>query len=269
MPLTFLAHQGPFLPIARRYQRHLDPVTFLIGTMAPDFAYVGEGTRFGVWAHALPWIVTFNVPVTLFVSWVLVRVIAPVVPDHLPNAGGFGLKSYRRLTQHRFRLLVSPLSALLGALTHVVLDQFTHAWGWAARHVDWYRRPLVDQRWLGKRWTPFEFAQFGGHVGLSILCLVLLWIYGRQRQRTLTELPAPQRTSGRSHLTLWVVAASWSAAGVAWVATHRISEGADVLRVAAGVGFGLALGSVCVLTARGEPIRFASSPGTPSLRRPG
>lgn len=38
MPFTFLAHQGPFLALARRWARLVDPITFMVGTMSPDFA---------------------------------------------------------------------------------------------------------------------------------------------------------------------------------------------------------------------------------------
>ena len=80
MPVTFLAHQAPVLPIAQRWPDRTDGVALVVGSMAPDFAYVLNGSRWEVWAHGLPAVVVFCVPATFVVGWLIVRVLAPVVP---------------------------------------------------------------------------------------------------------------------------------------------------------------------------------------------
>jgi hypothetical protein len=117
MPVTFVAHQLPVLPVARRWPGRTDGVALVIGSMAPDFAYVLNGSRFEVRAHGLPWLVTFCVPVTVFVAWIVVRVLAPVVPAHLPQLGNFRLQEYRGLATHRFGMVRTPVCAFIGALS--------------------------------------------------------------------------------------------------------------------------------------------------------
>jgi hypothetical protein len=67
--------------------------------------------------------------VTVVVSWLIARVLAPVVADHLPDAGPFHLRDSRGLGTHRFRPLPTPVSASAGAASHLLLDHLTHGWG--------------------------------------------------------------------------------------------------------------------------------------------
>ena len=251
MPFTFLAHQAPFLSVARKHRTRIDPVTLLVGTMAPDFAYVLNDTRFHLWAHDLPWLVTFCVPVTLAVSWLVVRVVAPVVPDQLPPRGGFAFADYRAVAGHRFGLVRSPSSALAGAVTHVLLDHLTHAWGWPARHVAWYRRPIMSPRYLGKVWAPFEIMQFLGHVGLSALALVVLWRWGRSSWLAgAARRVQPYPVSARSRSVFFAVVAVGALLSVGWVVAHPHEESGDVMRAAAGVFAAIVVGALLL---RGLP----------------
>ena len=60
------------MPIARRWPRVFDSVTLIVGSMAPDMAYVLSGSRFAVAAHGFPGVFTFCVPVTVLVSLLVV-----------------------------------------------------------------------------------------------------------------------------------------------------------------------------------------------------
>jgi hypothetical protein len=257
VPLTFFAHQAPFAPIARRWPSAVDGVALVIGSMSPDMAYVLHGSRFALWAHDFPGLVTFCLPVTLAVSWLVVRVLAPVVPDHLPQLGSFQLRDYRGLATHRFTLWKSVLWAQLGALSHVGLDEFTHGSGWFARHVPWYTKRVTDRRWLGSEWTVFRTAQYLGHVGLTALCLWLLWRHGKARwmQQRADLVPASPRTR-RSFIVVWGLAGLGLLAAGLWVALDSDGSATDIMRLAAGLFAGLTIGS---LIAR-RPVAIA--PGT-------
>ena len=134
MPFVYLAHQAPFLPIARRWPQRIDGLTFLVGTMSPDFAYALTGTPLQVRAHGFPWLAAFCVPATLAASWLIARVLARVVAAHVPALGGFQLHDYRGLAAHRFLPIRATLWAFLGACTHAGLDHLGHEWGWPAQH---------------------------------------------------------------------------------------------------------------------------------------
>ncbi len=245
MPLTFFAHQAPLLPIARRWPHAVDGVAFVIGSMAPDMAYVLSGSRFDVWAHGFPGVITFCLPATFAASWLVVRVMAPVVPDHLPDLGPFHVHDYRGLATHQFEVVRFIVWAELGALSHVFLDEFTHDWGWFAHHVSWYDNRVVNA--LGRELTVYRVLQYIGHVGLTALCVWMLWAYGRRRwmhARADTVTPTP--TSIASYVTLWGCSAIGFGAAALWVASDRQGSAIDVLRVAFGLFAGMLAGCLAV-----------------------
>ena len=150
--------------------------------------------------------------------------------------------------------------AQLGALSHVGLDEFTHDWGWFARHVSWYDQRLVGTNWLGREWTVFRVVQYVGHVGGSALCVWLLWRYGRARwMRARALAVAVPSVSIRSHAALWVPTALGFGAAGAWVRLHGAGSATDILRLAAGAFVGLLAGSLAVPRLLGAPGRRGES----------
>jgi hypothetical protein len=247
MPVTFFAHQAPLLPIARRWPHAVDGVAFVIGSMAPDMAYVLSGSRFAVWAHGFPGVITFCLPATFVASWLVVRVMAPIVPDHLPDLGPFHIHDYRGLAAHRFQFVRFIVWAELGALSHVFLDEFTHDWGWFANHVSWYDSRIISGELLGREWTVYRVFQYLGHVGLTVLCLALLWAYGRQRwmqARAATIPPTP--TTVVSYVTLWGASAIGLGAAMVWVRTDPVGSASDILRLSFGLFAGMLAGCMAV-----------------------
>lgn len=233
MPVTFLAHQAPVLPIARRWPQLTDGIALVVGSMAPDMAYVLNGSRFSVWAHGFPAVVLFCVPVTLLVSWLIARAVSPVLWDHLPQAGPLRLHDYRGMSVHRFRWVVASVSALIGALSHVMLDHFTHEWGWFARHIDWYSTVVVHD-FLGREWTVFRIIQYSGHIVGTAVCLWLMARYGRAHWMAASAAKVePYPVTVRSMGTLFAAVAAGLAVGTAWVLGDRSGSATDIIRVAA------------------------------------
>jgi uncharacterized protein DUF4184 len=244
VPLVFLAHQAPLLPLVRRFRR-IDGVALLVGSMAPDFAYALLGTRWQLWAHAFPGLATFCVPATLGVAWIVVRVWAPVVPAHLPELGAFHLRDYRALAAHEFGWGRAALWAFLGALSHAGLDHLGHGWGWPAQHFAAYREPLGWKPFLGRPWTVHRLVQYAGHLLLTPLAVGLLWRYGRERWLADVAARVPEfRTSSRSHACLWGATLLGTLAAVLWVRADSRHGGAVILRLAFGVFVGLSVGAV-------------------------
>ncbi|HWM20209.1 MAG TPA: DUF4184 family protein [Ilumatobacteraceae bacterium] len=246
MPVTFFAHQVPVLPVARRWPGKTDGVALVIGSMAPDLAYVINGSRFEIWAHDLPWVITFCVPVTVCLSWIIVRVLAPVVPAHLPQLGNFRLQEYRGLATHRFGVVTTPVCAFVGALSHVMLDSFTHGWGWFARHVDWYDDVIIEGAWFGRPLTVFRTLQYVGHVGGTTLCLWLLWRYGSQGWMTARAARVPVRRTPSSTAALWSAVAAGVTAALVWAGLDSQGFATDLLRISAGAFAGMTVGALVV-----------------------
>lgn len=104
--------------------------------------------------------------------------------------------------------LWAVLSVVLGALTHVVWDTFTHRHRWGTDHVavlNVLLGPLPAYKWL-------QFAS--GAIGLVVLVAwTLAWLRARSVQPVVRVVTAPQRTGA------WclVAAAFVGAVAVLWL----------------------------------------------------
>jgi hypothetical protein len=158
MPFT-ISHVAAVLP-ARRWLRHGGLFSAaVIGSMAPDFGvllpfHVSRGGTHGVRA-----LLSFCLPAGLLAWWLYQRLIRPAWAEVLP--GGWrlradGMERALRLADLR-TWLAAGAAILLGAVTHLCWDAFTHEDGRGVRMLpfldDYYGPELVGHpihlyRWL-------------------------------------------------------------------------------------------------------------------------
>jgi hypothetical protein len=244
MPATFLAHQAPLLSIVSRRWARVDGLTLTVGSMAPDFAYAFAGSPWAIESHDMRGVLLFCLPVTLIVSWLIARLLAPVVPDHLANLGSFNIHEYRGIATHRFGILRSPLCAVIGATTHVLLDQFTHGSGFVGRFA--FRFIPIRVTYIrGYAVNSYDVLQFGISALFGAWSVYLLFRYGQQhwmRDRAAT-IPAPtiSRQSRRWLFVPTIVVGSvlMVIAPDSYVATTTI-----IIRFVAAVAVGLCVGGL-------------------------
>lgn len=132
MPFT-PAHAAAALPF-----RHTRLVwsALIIGTMAPDFEYFLRLAPEGRHGHTMPGVLLLTLPLALVTLWLFHKFVkasfVELLPDGLerkllPYAGEFRFGG-----APRFALIV--VSVLVGVLTHLVWDSFTHPNGWSVLH---------------------------------------------------------------------------------------------------------------------------------------
>ncbi|MCS0637380.1 DUF4184 family protein [Streptomyces sp. LP05-1] len=180
MPFT-LSHAAAVLPAMRRNGTGRGPLVasaLLAGSFAPDVTYFADSVipgamAFGTVTHGLPGVVTVDAAIAfaLLGAWLLVREpLVGLLPARwrdrvysLVRGRGRGAGSGGR------RGLVAALwvyvSAVLGAVTHVVWDAFTHPGRWGVRLV-----PALEGTAAGL--PVYTYVQYGS----SALALVaLVW----------------------------------------------------------------------------------------------
>jgi hypothetical protein len=174
VPFT-LAHGAAALPF-RRF--HLVFSALLVGTFAPDFEYLLRLSPDDGFGHTLLGTFALTLPLALLVLWLFHNFVKRPVVGLLPDV------IQRRLTNHlgeftfrgpvRFALIVS--SILLGIMTHLVWDSFTHANTWPYRH--W---PILSQQFhvpLVGTIPLYEVLQHGSTlIGIGILSIWLAFCY--------------------------------------------------------------------------------------------
>ena len=219
MPLTFLSHQAPVVPLKMLWPRWFDGTALVVGSMAPDLLYFDYGSPVYVYAHT-PWSqVWLCVPVTIVLTWVIKRVVAGPAAAHLPNVGPWHLRDYGRLAVWRMPntligwvVLVS--SALIGSMSHLLLDSFTHSFGWSVERLAPLRAEVVVPMPAGSRTLAlYDVLQLHGSVVGAAFVVWCLLVIGRRRSLLswYPTVPPVATATVRS----WLVLVGWCGLGVA------------------------------------------------------
>lgn len=128
MPATFPSHAAVVLPLKIWWPRWFDGVALVVGSAVPDAGYAVVGVL-PLWeTHTVAGLVWWCLPVGLLACFVIRRA-APIVAAHLPNVGGFALRDYGVLGVVRPAWWTTVSSLLVGAVTHLIWDSFTHPLG--------------------------------------------------------------------------------------------------------------------------------------------
>ncbi|MFG2812254.1 DUF4184 family protein [Streptomyces sp. NPDC048410] len=165
MPFT-LSHAAAVLPAVRRDgtgRGPLVPSVLVAGSFAPDLTYYAASVRpeameFGTFTHSLAGVLTVDVLISwaLVALWLLVRepLVALLPRSWQPRPAAL-LRCGAPRARVRARLaLWGYVSAVLGGLTHVVWDAFTHHDRWGTELV-----PVLARTVAG---IPlFQWLQYG------------------------------------------------------------------------------------------------------------
>ena len=196
MPATFPAHAAAVLPLKLWRPGWFDGVALVVGSAAPDAAYIAVGFVSLPETHTVPALLWFCLPVAL-AGCLVIRWAAPAVAAHLPAGGPFDLRAYGVLGVIRHPWYVTVSSILVGASTHLVWDGFTHApanmAGWAIRLV-----PVLDT--VGPFGLPWwRTLQFLSSALGAVVVVGVAWYVGRTEalRRWHGDPPPVPRSPGR------------------------------------------------------------------------
>ncbi|MEU1572173.1 DUF4184 family protein [Streptomyces collinus] len=178
MPFT-LSHAAAVLPAVRTDgtgRGRLVPAVLVAGSFAPDMTYYAASVlsgamEFGDVTHALPGVFTVDVLIAwaLVGLWLLMR--EPLVAL-LPRARQGRVAALLRCGAPRERVRPSLVarwyvSAVLGALTHVVWDAFTHLDRWGMRLF-----PVLGREVAGS--PLYWYLQYGGSAAAAVVIAVFV-----------------------------------------------------------------------------------------------
>jgi hypothetical protein len=177
LPLTFPSHAAAILPLYSAAPRFFHPTALVIGSCAPDFAYLLKVD--GALSHHLPGVFVFCLPLGLIAFLWAEGLAMPALRKALPLVGGVDLS--RLVTTRGLALgwagwLGVVVALLAGALTHLLWDGFTHATLWPASAF--YRSVTFDI--FGYRLSLTRLLQhLSSAAGLAIFVAYLARCYPR------------------------------------------------------------------------------------------
>jgi hypothetical protein len=235
MPFT-VSHVAAVLPVVGRSGR-LPAAALVIGSMAPDYPWFLTRGRTAGFSHSLLGVVTVDLAVGLLAVVLWRRLAQAPVRDLVPRPVGERLPRPPGLATRE--LPWAGLAVVVGALTHVVWDSFTHAGRWGVEVVPW-----LHTEHLGL--PGYTWAQYAsGFLGLAVLV-----VWGRRRLAATEPDREGLRSTSGDRRSAWGVVAAGALVGVA-VGLLRSAGSAEVALFGAVTfgGAGLAVGVVlaCVL----------------------
>lgn len=126
MPFTF-AH--PAIVLSQKNNKYLDFTSLILGTMAPDFEYFINFRPISTIGHTLIGQLYFNLPIVIFLAYLYHYIIKTAIIKNLPYPLNYKYmylsKSVWKIDSLK-RFLIVSYSAILGALSHIFWDSFTH-----------------------------------------------------------------------------------------------------------------------------------------------
>ncbi|MFJ4875931.1 DUF4184 family protein [Streptomyces sp. NPDC088745] len=175
MPFT-LSHAAAVLPGVRRDGTGRGPFlpsALVAGSFAPDLTYflasvLPGGMSFGAFTHSAPGVVTADVLCTALLVLLWVRSREPLVallPRRWQGRVHGVVRGARWSAVSPSLVLRFVLSAVVGSLTHVVWDLFTHP---GRLGTEWF--PVLGHTYAGL--PLYTYAQYGSS---ALAALVLCW----------------------------------------------------------------------------------------------
>lgn len=203
MPFT-ISHAAAALPLGALTRLPL--AALMIGSMAPDFAYfVPDIVRYQT--HTLPALFWFCLPAGLAVWWFFVLVLERPSIAFLPEAWRIRTRPSDRLSARS--VFLASAGILLGAVSHLAWDAFTHANSSVTHALPVLRESVLDGP--GRRLPWYFLLQLVSSVfGLVVLAAWAVRIRTRPLipQDQMVPQLAPQVSTFERSLAVLVIAVS-------------------------------------------------------------
>lgn len=205
MPFT-LSHAAAVLPLHRHSPYPLPLTALMVGSMAPDFGYFFSHEASRAFTHSFSGLVLFSLPAGLAVWLFYVAVLEKATITLLSDRWHTRFAHTDAIT---FPLVLRACVAiLLGAVTHLLWDSFTHRGTFATDGFPVLLRPVP-----GVAWLPVY------HLLHGLSSVVGLWILARWanhlHRQPAKSLIRPYRCSERAlTFSRWFLAIATLVGGV-------------------------------------------------------
>lgn len=128
MPFTF-SHPAIVLPLNRFSKNWISTAGLIIGSMTPDFEYFIRMRVESVYSHTWVGLFWFDLPLGLFLTLVYQVFVKDNLIDNLPIGLNRRFSRFKGICTGAYSLrylVIIGLSVLVGALSHILWDGFTH-----------------------------------------------------------------------------------------------------------------------------------------------
>lgn len=200
MPFT-IAHTAAVLPFSRPLARWRVLSAAVIGSMVPDFGWFWPWRPARFETHGVLSLVTFCLPLGLATYWLFQRVLKEPMVELLPPGAYSRWLPFAEPADYRsvHQWLGAALAVLVGALTHLVWDAFTHEGARGVRMI-----PALDEPTFSLGVHHVAGARLlqdaSSLIGLALISAIVA--YGLRRSDAAAPVLARRLTARQRHV--WV-----------------------------------------------------------------
>ncbi len=218
MPFT-ISHAAAILPFSRPLARWRLLSATVIGSMVPDFGLFMPWRPARIETHSAIGLLTFCLPVGLATFWIFQQLIKGPVIAVLPNAAYGRWRAFAvpadiaDLKQWAY----AALGVLLGALTHLIWDGFTHEGARGVRMIPILDDPVVSI--AGHRLAGTTLLQdLSTLIGLTVVLGIVA--YGLRHPRVQNSFPERPLACRERYWWIAGYVGLTAVLGVAFLARH-------------------------------------------------
>jgi len=173
MPFTF-SHTVVGFPLKKKFCKHLSFLGLILGSMAPDFLYFINLKPSGHFGHTLSGFLILNLPICLFLNYIFSEYIRDSLIAHLPQRIQFYFSNcYKQKSDYSIKaMIIFCYSTLLGMLTHIFWDSFTHKTGYFVDRFSCFKQSL---NFMSHNVPVYKILQHGStFIGAIVIIIYIL-----------------------------------------------------------------------------------------------
>ncbi|MBY3618363.1 DUF4184 family protein [Acinetobacter sp. CUI P1] len=196
MPFTF-AHPIFALPFKYVKPKYFSATGLILGSMSPDFEYFIMLEPYQSIGHSIRGLLLQAIPLCVFLAVIFHSIVKESLVLHLPSNYNIDQRAYNTLSKWSLNskgCVVFILSVIIGFITHVFIDGFTHFNGYFVERYPLLRDLIIYNFPLYKI-LQHSFSIFG--------LLMLTWMIFSSMYRhheTVTTIPA---VSTKQKIMFW------------------------------------------------------------------
>jgi hypothetical protein len=176
----------------------------VVGSLAPDFHYFLNLVPRAHFGHTVPGVFLYCLPVGLAVLWIFQKLLKLPLISLAPERHQQRLMRFTKPfcwgPSNRFLLIL--FSLLVGAVSHVAWDAFTHDRGFVVRNLPDMRTPPLEE--FGSNRPLYNLLQLGSSVLGPSLLVFSYWRWFRREP----PQPVPAWLQLNEAMKKWTVAAT-------------------------------------------------------------
>ncbi|EQB3101620.1 DUF4184 family protein [Clostridium botulinum] len=202
MPFTF-SHPAIVLPLEEKWNKYFNFTALILGSMSPDFEYFIRFKAMATIGHGLIGFFLYNLPLCFILAYLFHRIIKKPLIAHGPKPidswyYNTALKPWR--INSLAQVLVFSYSAIIGMITHVFWDSFTHKGGKFVILFEGLRKNIEI---LNYDIPVYKILQHGSTL-LGVI-FIILYIYSKRNKRInwkrINRIPATNNKEKISYFT--------------------------------------------------------------------